>query len=223
MSSDPQPQPPQLAGQFFLPGIDPDPEGLDYSGAGLQPASRVGKYTAARFFSEHPQQAQKVCALLGRGVGQLTVAELVGVSVHTVRAVLEYLPEDVAMEKQRHVRRLKSARGLALDAILCDLEDPDRLAKIPTRDKAIILGILGDQLKGGGPANVTVHLHAPDHRDLDAYLSKLQPADVGGLESSGMGVPSQIAGGKTGWAAAIEDAEEVDPASPGAGLEEVAE
>ena len=160
---------------------------------------------------------------IGRPTALELVAELAGCHVRTVSRLLALLPEEIATETERLKRKIRLGRKMMMESILSDIEDAEKMAKTPVRDKAVTLGLLGDQLKGGGPSSLTVHLHAPDHRDMADFLAKLQPADVDGGQGSGMGVPSQIGSAKTGWADAIEDAEEVDPASPGADGEEVAE
>jgi hypothetical protein len=89
-----------------------------------------------------------------------------------------------------------------------DIEDPEKMEKTPTRDKAVTLGILGDQLKSGGPSSLTINITAPDHRDLETYLAKLRPADVIEATPGQMGLEPGEIGAKGGCAAGLEDAGE---------------
>lgn len=182
----------------------------------------VGRYTAAEFLRRFPDKAANLCRLLGKGVGQLECARLVGCSVHTVRAVLGALPENIAIERERHRRNLRTGAALVLDALLDDLSDPDRLAAIPARDKAVILGILEDKAAGPAPAAVTVNINAPGHRDLSSYLDRLQ-AVGGDSTGTGAGEMGFRAGAGAAKGAALgaggEDAEEVGAGDQGSEVE----
>jgi hypothetical protein len=197
--------PPSVGGALFLPGFEDagimdDPDGVQQPG--------MGDYTAAFFARSEPFKARLVLKLLARGVGQLEVAELAGCHVRTVRRLLETMPEEIATEKERLGRKVRLGRKMMMESILADIEDPAKMEKTPTRDKAVVLGILGDQLKSGGTANVTININAPDHRDLESYLAKLRPADVIEQEGERMGLESGENGSKGGLAAGLKDAGE---------------
>ncbi len=207
----------------FLPGLEPDPAGLDYEAVGVPSPYMVGRYTAAEFLRRFPDKSDNLCRLLGKGVGQLECARLVGCSVHTVRAVLGALPENIAIERERHRRNLRTGAALVLDALLDDLSDPERLAAIPARDKAVILGILEDKAAGPAPAAVTVNINAPGHRDLSSYLDRLQAVggDSTGTGAGGMGFGAGAGAAKgAALGAGGEDAEEVGAGDQGQPVEE---
>jgi transposase len=201
--------PPSVGGALFLPGfedvqIEEDPEGLN--------VFQMGEYTAAQFLRNEPFKGRIVIKLLARGFGQREIAEIAGCHVRTVRRIVEAMPEEIATETDRLKRKIRIGRKMLMDSILADVEDEDKMAKTPTRDKAVTLGILGDQLKSGGPASVTININAPDHRDLESYLAKLQPADVIEAEPAGMGLAWQGGEAKGGWiGGGLEDeAEDAD-------------
>jgi hypothetical protein len=195
-------QPPAVGRALFLPGfedtgIEDDPEGLE--------PSRMGDYTAAQFLQAEPFKARLVIRMLARGFGQNEIADLAGCHVRTVRRIVEALPEDVATEKERLNRKIRLGRKMLAESILHDIEDKEKMEKTPTRDKAVTLGILGDQLKSGGPSSVTININAPDHRDLESYLAKLRPADVIEGPPGQMGLEPGEIGAKGGRAAGLED------------------
>ena len=190
--------PQKQASNDFLPGLDPDPAGLDHDALGAPSAYEVGRYTAAEFLRREPYKAEILTKLLGKGLGQLECARLLRCSVHTVRAVLLELPENIAMERERQRKRLRAGAALMLDGILEDLSDPEKMAAIPTRDKAVILGILEDKASGPAPASVNIHVHSPGHRDLDGYLQRLQSVghDSTGTDGGQMGFGPGTGGAK---------------------------
>ena len=213
--------PQKQASNDFLPGLDPDPAGLDHDALGAPSAYEVGRYTAAEFLRREPYKAEILVKLLGKGLGQLECARLLRCSVHTVRAVLLELPENIAIERERQRKRLRAGAALVLDGILEDLSDPEKMAAIPTRDKAVILGILEDKAAGPAPASVNIHVHSPGHRDLDGYLQRLQTV---GPDSTGGGSAEMGFGPGTGGAKGaglVEDAEVSGHDSTGTGGETV--
>ena len=213
--------PQKQASNDFMPGLDPDPAGLDHDALGAPSAYEVGRYTAAEFLRREPYKAEILVKLLGKGLGQLECARLLRCSVHTVRAVLLELPENIAIERERQRKRLRAGAALVLDGILEDLSDPEKMAAIPTRDKAVILGILEDKASGPAPASVNIHVHSPGHRDLDGYLQRLQTV---GPDSTGGGSAEMGFGPGTGGAKGaglVEDAEVSGHDSTGTGGETV--
>jgi hypothetical protein len=201
--------PPSIGGALFLPGfedlkIEDDPEGLESS-------AEMGNYTAVQFCKREPFRARLVLKLLARGVGQLEIAELSGVHVRTVRRLLESMPEEIATETERLNRRIRLGRKVAMESILQDLEDEAKMSKTPTRDKAVVLGILGDQLKSR-EAPVTINIQAPTHSDLAAFLSKLPQAGGQSSTLAGMGLTPEGENPKArpAWAAIEAEAVEIE-------------
>lgn len=184
----------------LLPGLDiePDPAGLEYV---EDKPGKPGRYTAARFLEKYPDKARNIARLLGKGVGQLEVANLVGCSVHTVRAFLRELPQDIAIQRQRQIDRFRQAGALALDCLLEKLEDPEERRKLSGLQLATIAGICEDKARGSVPASVTVNLNAPGAADLTGYLDRLQQARAD--DPGEMGLPPKR--------------EEAKEAAPGAG------
>ena len=114
---------------------------------------QVGAYTAAEFTRLQPKLAGVVARLLEERVGLLRIADLCGVSVHTVIA----LRDRIAIPEQQATTasRAAAAGALAIDGIIDDLADPASRASISAKDKAIIAGVMVDkaQLLSGGPTH----------------------------------------------------------------------
>lgn len=161
--------------QQILPGLAMDPEGLNYDAT--EPPRNAPRYTAAEFLRRERDKAQKVVELLGIGCGQRRTAELVGCSVHTVRAVLAKLPEDVATARRAQLSEFRRLTALGLEALAEKLSDPAELTKLSPLQLATVIGILDDHSKGQAPASVTVNINAPSADDLNSYLSRLQAVD----------------------------------------------
>lgn len=204
--------------QQILPGLQMDPDGLDY--AATAPPRDAPRYTAAEFLRREPDKAQKVVDLLGIGCGQRRAAELVGCSVHTVRAVLAELPEDVATARRAQLTEFRRLTALGLEALAEKLSDPAELAKLSPLQLATVIGILDDHSKGQAPASVTVNINAPSADDLNSYLSRLQaadPAEPGETDLPGEsgGTKGTLPGPPAGEAGQILDVQPEPEETPG--------
>lgn len=162
-------------------------------------APALRRYTAAEFFLRQPEKFRAVVGYIAEGRGQLWIADRVGCSHHTVRAVRERFPKAVAIEKEKLAELCQTASTLLVERII---ENPESL---PPQSLGVTAGILMDKvlLLRGGPSLTIEHRHTFSHDD---YLSlvKSAPIDVPsevtrmdfvGEESGQMGlgtVPAQV-------------------------------
>lgn len=145
-----------------------------------QSPARAGRFTAEQIRARTPDRYALAVELLAAGHGVIHVARLLQMSAHSVRAIREAEPEPIAQQREKLIRRLGVAGGLALESILEDLEDPIRRAKIASAQKAVIFGILNDHaLKmTGQPTSITATLESqPGHDEAAAYLARMKPAE----------------------------------------------
>lgn len=103
-----------------------------------------GEHTGCMLKERDPQRYALICDLYKEGIGQLRLADLLNVSIHTVRAVLESekLVGTVTDDNEEDKRRMRQVRRLMLEGIEEDAVDPERRKKIAARDKAVIVGIV---------------------------------------------------------------------------------
>lgn len=138
-----------------------------------KPATRR-KYTGAEFFLREPLKFKAVVGYLAEGRGQLWIADRVGCSHHTVRAVKEHFPKSVAIEKERLADRCDAAATLMVDKII---EEPD---KVPPQAWGLVAAQLIDKalLLRGGPSLTIEHRHTFSHGDFNALLAGAPAIDV---------------------------------------------
>ena len=164
-------------------------------------------YTAARFFSAQPDKYKAIVALSAEGLGVLRIAGILRVSPHTVLAVRQRSPSDVAIEKQRLASISREAARMCVDGILDILSDPERAAKVPARDLGILGGILTDkaELLSGGPTMRIEHQRDVSPEDVQEYLAGLHPAREVGV----MGLEAESGSAKGGGGAGRAERQEI--------------
>jgi len=123
----------------------------------LPPAQQVervlverGEHTGTMLKSKDPERYYLVVKLHSEGFGQIKISELLNMSVHTVRAVLDVeLPQKDAGARETSdlVRRAKQVRRLYLEGLQEDVEERSRRRAINPRDKAVVFGILSERLQ----------------------------------------------------------------------------
>jgi hypothetical protein len=142
--------------------------------------ARAGRFSAEQVKARTPDRYALALDLLAAGHGVIHIARLLQMSAHTVRAIREANPEPIAQAREKMIRRLHTTGALALEAILEDLEDPARRAKIQPAQKGVLFGILNDHaLKmTGQPTSITATLEArPGHDAAAEYLARMTPAE----------------------------------------------
>lgn len=121
-----------------------------------------GEHTGVLLKSRDPERYALILALYKEGIGQVRTAELLHVSIHTVRAVLEAeLGKDGGAERDNDeaMRGMRQVRRLMIEGLEEDAVDPERRKKIAARDKAVVVGILTQNhelLAGNATARVEV-------------------------------------------------------------------
>lgn len=147
--------------------------GDGYDEPAILDQERRGTYTAERFRRLNPAAFARVVELLAAGTGKRRISEMVRCSIHTVLAVAQLHPESVAIAKLRLGQQFTNLAGLASEAVIDDIADPERAAKISAKDKAIIAGIAnqhGQLLTGGATARVEQVRIEVTHEDLAAMV-----------------------------------------------------
>ncbi len=167
---------------------------------------RNPEFTAARFFQKHPEKYNAVIALTAEGLGVLRIGALLQCSGNTVMAVQDRERGQVEILKTRIAALARRGAQLCVEGILEALVDPDKRAKIPARDLAVIHGILVEKselLSGGVTARIeTIDRTEPSVADFERMMREL----VTGLEAG--------SGGEKG-AIEAEVIEVVGPPAPG--------
>jgi hypothetical protein len=147
--------------------------------------SRNPKFTAADFFSRDPKRYRAVVKL-SAAYGSHDIAEMLGVSVHTVLAVQAREPLAVAHNKAILAERCLTGARLAAEEILSRLADPVERAKIPANVLGPWVGILVEKhelLTGGVTARIGYE--QPDDADAyDRFLSTLKRVTGSSRESA---------------------------------------
>lgn len=121
-----------------------------------------GEPTGLLLKKRDPERYAMVVKLYREGIGQLRLAELLSMSVHTVRAVLDAeLGKEGAAERDNDeaMRGMRQVRRLMIEGLEEDAGDPERRKKIAARDKAVVVGILTQNhelLAGNATARVEV-------------------------------------------------------------------
>lgn len=170
-----------MAEERSLRNPEDDPQGALFSFLPEQVQERLvihedrGRFTAERFFSQHPKLYEACVRLLGMDLPVEMIKDVLCVSDHTVRAVRDREQASIAdfRAKQGHRRR----------AILDQLLDRIRQT-IPTaelKEAVIAYGILDDKerLDSGSPTQILGTVAPkPASEDYAAYLQREGFIDV---------------------------------------------
>lgn len=116
---------------------------------------KLARYTRDQIKARRPESYAEAVRLLAAGFGIVKVAGMLGFAVDSIRAIRDY-ETSLSTAKETLGRRLRAIGGIAVESIEEDFADPKRRAKISTKDKAIIAGIViqrGEELLNGGPAS----------------------------------------------------------------------
>ena len=131
-------------------------EGLEVEAYILPRCGRNPRFTAARFFSRDPARYRAVVRL-SAAYGSHDIADMLGVSVHTVLQVQSREAQSVAQIKDTLARRCLLGARLAAEEILSRLADPEERRKVPANVLGPWVGILVEKhelLTGGVTARV---------------------------------------------------------------------
>lgn len=138
---------------------------------------RNPEFTAARFFQKHPEKYNAVIALTAEGLGVLRIGALLRCSGNTVMAVQDRERGQVEILKTRIASLARRGAQLCVEGILEALVDPEKRAKIPARDLAVIHGILVEKselLSGGVTARIeTIDRAEPSVADYERMMREL--------------------------------------------------
>lgn len=187
----------------FLAGADP---------AVLDEQERSGVFTGERLRRIRPQVYQAIIEGYAGGASMRRLGQLYKVSTNTISAVVQSENSSIEALKKRIGRKATAVYALAFERLEEDLSNDDVMVKTSPKDKAVIVGILGDrsQIESGQPTQIIEHrvIDAGDINDefLDAidvtprgpamgFAGELAPTkglpDRGGL---GAGEPVELAG-----------------------------
>lgn len=181
--------------------------------------SRSGTHTASRLYEANPRLYKAICWAYASGAaGQLAIAKHMGVSVHTVRAIIarEGLRR-AAMQGPKIQALMEDLREHTIEALLDRLADPAQRAAIPWDKLMIGLGIQCDKLESlrvAAPDGA-----APDEAEapIESYSAWLRSGSIEvapemGIEGEERG---QIADGEDGDGAGDVRDHGVDPVPAG--------
>lgn len=116
--------------------------------------AEVDKYTAAQVKARRPKTYAAAVQLLAAGFGTVKVADLLQLAPDTVRVIRDS-ETSLSTEKERLGRNMRALGCIVVESISEDFADPVKRAKISTKDKAIIAGIVvqrSEELLNGGVA-----------------------------------------------------------------------
>jgi hypothetical protein len=137
--------------------------------------STEGLYTGVRLAEHRPHTYQAIIQCLSAGMGVIRISRQLHVHIKTVEGVRDREGHTIAIVRERLAREMMSAAELVVEGIREDVEDPERRAKIGTRDKAIIAGILierGQVLSGGATSRLEIEIHTPEHDDFNRAIGR---------------------------------------------------
>lgn len=108
-----------------------------------------GDHTAAHLFLKNQQIYKAIMFMYASGTGQLKIAQVLRVSVHTVRAVIqrENLTRGAAMDTAKTLQSMSDLREMTIETLMEKLADPDERAKIPFDKLMIGLGIQTEKIE----------------------------------------------------------------------------
>lgn len=152
-----------------------------------------GDHTAAHLFLKNPQLYKAICFMYASGsAGQLKIAAVLKVSVHTVRAVIqrEKLARGAAMDTVKTLESMSDLRSMTLETLIEKLTDPEERKKIPFDKLMIGLGIQTEKielLRGNATERIEHTESAPASDEFKRWLQS-GAIDVDVIET---GLPGQ--------------------------------
>lgn len=135
-----------------------------------------GDHTAAHLFLKNPQLYKAVCFMYASGsAGQLKIASVLKVSVHTVRAIIqrENLARGAAMDTAKTLESMSDLRSMTLETLIEKLSDPEERRKIPFDKLMIGLGIQTEKielLRGNATERIEHTESAPASDEFKRWL-----------------------------------------------------
>jgi len=179
----------------------------------LTQLSTLGDFTGARLYEQDPTTYKRIVVLLAHKWGVLRIAQELGVSKNTVRAVRRREGESIDLVSQHLGEQVRSVGEDLLEhgsALLTEImESPIRrrdatISDVAKLTDAALKAIEKHQLLTGQPtARIQISdLQAPEHDDFNAYLASLKSAGDG------------LSGGKNGGQIVDVDAASVQPSTP---------
>ena len=153
-----------------------------------------GEHTGALTLKRDPKKFALVLRLYREGMGQLKIADVLDMGVHTVRACIELAKANGgARDTSAVVAMMRAGQMLAVEAIAEDLEDKATRKKIAFRDKGIVLGVLTDkvELLSGGPTARIEHTQPVPEPKMEEFERWLEGKTVEAEVSEPKGVTGE--------------------------------
>lgn len=155
----------------------------------LEEQERSGEFTGERLRRCRPEVYRAILEGFAGGASMRRLASLYHVSSNTVSAVVQ--SEAVAIEalKKRIGRKATAVYALAFDRLEEDLHNDYVMGKTSAKDKAVIVGILGDrsQIEQGLPTAVVEHRRVDAADVNDAFLDAIEVQAVEQSRKTGFG------------------------------------
>jgi len=170
-------------------------------------------WTGERIRAEAPRLYEAVLKLAARGVSQEETAEILGLSINTVRHITIAEAASVDGYKDRLDGKLRRVTMLTLDAMAEKLDDPAQRKEIFFKDLAIGVGIAIEkrELVSGGATQRVEVVEVPSAEAINDWIRSLPAAQA--VEVPGMGLGEggndqmkAVTGGELGGSADSESA-----------------
>lgn len=135
-----------------------------------------GDHTAAHLFLKNPQLYKAACFMYASGsAGQLKIAAVLKMSVHTVRAIIhrEKLTRGAAMDTVKTLESMSDLRAMTLETLIEKLSDPEERRKIPFDKLMIGIGIQTEKielLRGNATERIEHVESAPASDEFNRWL-----------------------------------------------------
>lgn len=142
---------------------------------------RKGEFTGDRLRDRKPEIYRACISLIGSGMGLLTIAKLLKISVNSVSAVKRNESFSIEIEKRAWADKFRTVAGLSAERAIEKLSDDEQAKDIPLNQLAITAGIFTEKaelLTGGATSRVDWVQPAPAVDDFEKYIASLQPAEV---------------------------------------------
>jgi hypothetical protein len=135
-----------------------------------------GDHTAAHLFSKNQQVYKAIMFMYASGTGQLKISQVLKVSVHTVRAVIqrENLTRGAAMDTAKTLQAMSDLREMTIETLMEKLADPKERAKIPFDKLMIGLGIQTEKielLRGNATERIEYRDTTPAADEFERWLN----------------------------------------------------